>query len=136
MTKDTKRKAHSDENGEGTAAFALPGNGNGGAANGVDLTPWIKASEAMFNGMMTLGQEVTDFATSRLRENMEFTSTVMRCGDPQEAVRLEMDYARHTTQQYLTEASKLMQIAQDFSQKGWAPLEAVTRDSLKRFEHH
>jgi hypothetical protein len=134
MTKETKRKAHSEENGEGTTAFAASGNGNG--ANGVDLTPWIKASEAMFNGMMTLGQEVSDFATNRLRENMEFTSTVMRCGDPQEAVRLEMDYARHATQQYLTEASKLMQIAQEFSQKGWAPLEAVTRDSLKRFEQH
>src|SRR5262245_28380504 len=133
MTKETKRKTHSEENGEGTTAFAMSGNGNG---NGVDLTPWIKASEAMFNGFMTLGQEVSDFATSRLRENMEFTSTVMRCGDPQEAVRLEMDYARHATQQYLTEASKLMQIAQEFSQKGWAPLEAVTRDSLKRFEQH
>jgi hypothetical protein len=129
MTKETKRKTH-EGNGE------TAGNGNGSAANGVDLTPWIKASEAMFNGFMTLGQEVSDFATSRLRENMEFTSTVMRCGDPQEAVRLEMDYARHATQQYLTEASKLMQIAQDFSQKGWAPLEAVTRDSLKRFEQH
>src|SRR5262245_52793560 len=135
MTKETKRKTHSEETREGASPFAVPGNGNGGAANGVDLTPWIKASEAMFNGMMTLGQEVSDFATNRLRENMEFTSTVMRCGDPQEAVRLEMDYARHTTQQYLTEASKLMQIAQDFSQRGWAPLEAVTRDSLKRFEH-
>jgi hypothetical protein len=134
MTKETKRKTHSVGNGEGTTA--VPGNGNGGAANGVDLTPWIKASEAMFNGMMTLGQEVSEFATSRLRENMEFTSTVMRCGDPQEAVRLEMDYARHATQQYLTEASKLMQIAQEFSQKGWAPLEAATRDSLKRFEQH
>ena len=136
MTKDTKRKAHSEENGEGATAFAMSGTGNGNVANSVDLTPWIKAGEAMFNGMMTLGQEVSDFATSRLRENMEFTSTVMRCGDPQEAVRLEMDYARHATQQYLTEASKLMQIAQEFSQKGWAPLEAVTRDSLKRFEQH
>ena len=136
MTKETKRKTHSGGNGEGTTAFAVPGNGNGNVANSVDLTPWIRASEAMFNGMMTLGQEVSEFATNRLRENMEFTSTVMRCGDPQEAVRLEMDYARHATQQYLTEASKLMQIAQEFSQKGWAPLEAVTRDSLKRFEQH
>src|SRR5262245_14002252 len=77
LTKDTKRKI--DGNGD-----ALAGNGNG-AINGVDFAPWIKASEAMFNGMMTLGQEVSDFATSRLRENMEFTSTVLKCGDPQEA---------------------------------------------------
>ena len=135
MTKETKRKIHSEGNGEGATASSAESNGNG-AVNGIDFAPWIKASEAMFNGMMTFGQEVSEFATSRLRENMEFTSTVMRCGDPQEAVRLEMDYARHATQQYLTEASKLMQIASEFSQKGWAPLEAATRDSLKRFEQH
>ena len=128
MTKDTKRKS----NGNGDA---LAGNGNG-VVNGVDFAPFIKAGEAMFNGMMTLGQEVSDFATSRLRENMEFTSTVLKCGDPQEAVRLEMDYARHATQRYLDEASKLMKIAADVSQKGWAPLEEATRDSLKRFEPH
>ena len=90
----------------------------------------------MFNGMMTLGQEMGEFATARLRENMEFTSTVMRCGDPQEAVRLEMDYARHATQQYLDHASRLMQRATELSQNGWAPLEAATRDTLKRAEQH
>jgi hypothetical protein len=88
----------------------------------------------MFNGMMSLGQEMSEFATARLRENMEFTSTVMRCGDPQEAVRLEMDYARHATQQYLDEASRLMNMATELSQNGWAPLEAATRETLKRTE--
>ena len=132
MTKPTKQKSHSEGNGKEAAAAAAPGNGN--TAVNVDLTPWIKASEAMFNGMMTLGQEMGEFATARLRENMEFTSTVMRCGDPQEAVRLEMDYARHATQQYLNQASRLMQRATELSQNGWAPLEAATRDTLKRAE--
>ncbi|MFM9845387.1 MAG: phasin family protein [Dongiaceae bacterium] len=134
MTKPTKRKIHSETNGNGAAESAATGNGIGAAANSVDLTPWIKASEAMFNGMMTLGQEMGEFATARLRENMEFTSTVMRCGDPQEAVRLEMDYARHATQQYLNQASRLLQRATELSQSGWAPLEAATRDTLKRAE--
>jgi hypothetical protein len=132
MTKPTKQKSHGEGNGKEAAAAAAPGNGN--TAVNVDLTPWIKASEAMFNGMMTLGQEMGEFATARLRENMEFTSTVMRCGDPQEAVRLEMDYARHATQQYLNQASRLMQRATELSQNGWAPLEAATRDTLKRAE--
>ena len=132
MTKPTKQKSHGEGNGKEAAAAAAPGNGN--TAVNVDLTPWIKASEAMFNGMMSFGQEVSEFATARLRENMEFTSTVMRCGDPQEAVRLEMDYARHATQQYLNQASRLMQRATELSQNGWAPLEAATRDTLKRAE--
>jgi hypothetical protein len=129
MTRSTKQKSHSG-NGNGAAAAAA----ETGTISGVDLTPWIKASEAMFNGMMTLGQEMGEFATARLRENMEFTSTVMRCGDPQEAVRLELDYARHATQQYLDQASRLMQRATELSQNGWAPLEAATRDTLKRAE--
>jgi hypothetical protein len=89
MTKPTKRRIHSETNGNGAPETASHDSGKGAAANSVDLTPWIKASEAMFNGMMTLGQEMGEFATARLRENMEFTSTVMRCGDPQEAVRLK-----------------------------------------------
>jgi hypothetical protein len=129
MTKPTKQKGHSG-NGNGAAATAA----ETGTISGVDLTPWIKASEAMFSGMMILGQEMGEFATARLRENMEFTSTVMRCGDPQEAVRLELDYARHATQQYLNQASRLMQRATELSQNGWAPLEAATRDTLKRAE--
>jgi hypothetical protein len=129
MTRSTKQKSHSGNGNGATAAAAETG-----TISGVDLTPWIKASEAMFNGMMTLGQEMGEFATARLRENMEFTSTVMRCGDPQEAVRLELDYARHATQQYLDQASRLMQRATELSQNGWAPLEAATRDTLKRAE--
>lgn len=131
MTKPTKQKSHNGNGNGATAAAAETG-----TVSGVDLTPWIKASEAMFNGMMTLGQEMGEFATARLRENMEFTSTVMRCGDPQEAVRLEMDYARHATQQYLDHASRLMQRATELSQNGWAPLEAATRDTLRRAEQH
>ena len=131
MTKPTKQKSHNG-NGNGATAAAT----ETGTVSGVDLTPWIKASEAMFNGMMTLGQEMGEFATARLRENMEFTSTVLRCGDPQEAVRLEMDYARHATQQYLDHASRLMQRATELSQNGWAPLEAATRDTLRRAEQH
>jgi hypothetical protein len=131
MTRSTKQKSHSG-NGNGATAAAT----ETGTISGVDLTPWIKASEAMFSGMMTLGQEMGEFATARLRENMEFTSTVMRCGDPQEAVRLELDYARHATQQYLDQASRLMQRATELSQNGWAPLEAATRDTLKRAEQH
>ena len=131
MTKPTKQKSHNG-NGNGATAAAT----ENGTVSGVDLTPWIKASEAMFNGMMTLGQEMGEFATARLRENMEFASTVMRCGDPQEAVRLEMDYARHATQQYLDHASRLMQRATELSQNGWAPLEAATRDTLRRAEQH
>ena len=131
MTKPTKQKSHNG-NGNGATAAAT----ETGTVSGVDLTPWIKASEAMFNGMMTLGQEMGEFATARLRENMEFTSTVMRCGDPQEAVRLEMDYARNATQQYLDHASRLMQRATELSQNGWAPLEAATRDTLRRAEQH
>jgi hypothetical protein len=136
MTKPTRHRSHSGNGNGGAAAGRDNGQDSGRDAriNGVDLTPWIKASEAMFNGMMSLGQEMSEFATARLRENMEFTSTVMRCGDPQEAVRLEMDYARHATQQYLDEASRLMNMATELSQNGWAPLEAATRETLKRTE--
>jgi hypothetical protein len=133
MTKDTKRKTHAEAEAGHTAHHAAATNGEGNG-NAVDFAPWLKASETMFNGMMTIGQEVGEFAANRLRENMEFTSSVMQCGDPREAVRLEMDYARQATQQYLDEASKLMQMTAQVSQKGWASIETATRENLKRLE--
>ena len=70
MTKPTKRRIHSETNGNGAAETAAHDNGNGATATGVDLTPWIKASEAMFNGMMTLGQEMGENGISEANSNI------------------------------------------------------------------
>ncbi len=101
-------------------------------SNGANITAFVKASEAMWTGMAAIGQEMAQFASTRLRENMDLSGSVMQCGDPREAFRLECDYARNATRQYLDEANKLLGIAADTSQRSWAPIEELTRETLGR----
>ena len=99
-------------------------------SNGANIAAFVKASEALWTGMTAIGQEMAQFASARLRENMDLSGSVMQCGDPREAFRLECDYARNATRQYLDETSKLLGIAAETSQRSWAPIEELTKETL------
>src|SRR5262249_59849451 len=101
-------------------------------SNGANVAALVRASEALWTGMTAIGQEMAQFASTRLRENMDLSGSVMQCGDPREAFRLECDYARNATRQYLDETSKLLGIAAETSQRSWAPIEELTRETLGR----
>ena len=101
-------------------------------SNGANMAAFVKASEALWSGMTAMGQEMAQFASARLRENMDLSGSVMQCGDPGEAFRLECDYARNATRQYLDETSKLLGIAAETSQRSWAPIEELTKETLGR----
>jgi hypothetical protein len=101
-------------------------------SNGANIAAFVKASEALWTGMTAMGQEMAQFASARLRENMDLSGSVMQCGDPREAFRLECDYARNATRQYLDETNKLLGIAAETSQRSWAPIEELTRETLGR----
>ena len=101
-------------------------------SNGANLAAMVKASEALWMGMATIGQEMAQFASARMREQMDLSGSVMQCGDPNEAFRLECDYARNATRLYLDEANKLLGIAAETSQRSWAPLEELTKETLGR----
>jgi hypothetical protein len=101
-------------------------------SNGASIAAFVRSSEALWSGMTAIGQEMAQFASTRLRENMDLSGSVMQCGDPREAFRLECDYARNATRQYLDEANKLLGIAADTSQRSWAPIEELTKETLGR----
>jgi len=130
MAKDTRKSA---ETGDATAAVAAsPEMSAMLDANGAGIQALVKSSEALWSGMASMGQEMMQFATSRLRENMDLSGSVMQCGDPREAFRLECDYARSATRQFLDEAHKLLGVATETSQRSWAPIEELTQESLGR----
>jgi hypothetical protein len=100
--------------------------------NGANIAAFVKASEALWSGMTSMSQEMMQFASTRMRENIDLSGSVLQCGDPGEAFRLECDYARNATKQYLDEANKLLSIAADTSQRSWAPIEELTKETLGR----
>jgi hypothetical protein len=119
------------------------GNGNGSTptapelaalvdTNGANIAAFVKASEALWSGMASMSQEMMQFASTRMRENIDLSGSVLQCGDPGEAFRLECDYARNATKQYLDEANKLLAIAADTSHRSWAPIEELTKETLGR----
>jgi len=101
-------------------------------SNGANIAAFVKAGEALWTGMTAMGQEMAQFASNRLRENMDLSGSVLQCGDPGEAFRLECDYARNATRQYLDETNKLLGIAAETSQRSWAPIEELTKETLGR----
>lgn len=101
-------------------------------ANGAGVQAFVRSSEALWSGMAIFGQEMMQFATARMRETMDLSGSVLQCGDPREAFRIECDYARNATRQYLDEAHKLLGIAADASQRSWAPIEDLTKETLAR----
>lgn len=101
-------------------------------ANGAGVQAFVQSSEAMWQGMASMSQEMLRFATARMRDSMDLSGSVMQCGDPHEAFRIECDYARNATRQYLDETHKLLGLAAEMSQRSWAPIEQLTKETLGR----
>ena len=99
-------------------------------SNGDNLKAIMQANEALLAGMAELGREMMTFSTTRLRQDMAASESLMCCGDPGEAFRLQCDFARTASEQYFVEADKLMKLANKMAQECWAPLEHRTRAAL------
>ena len=97
------------------------------ARNGRTLEAMIKANGAVLEGMAKLGREMLEFGNTRIREDLEASETLMKCKDPQEAFRLQCDFARRATQQYFEEATRLMELTAQITRNCWAPLEETAR---------
>lgn len=94
----------------------------------------IEASNELFKGMMTIAQEMIEFSSARLRENLEVSQRLMGCKDPNEAFGVQCELARAANQQFLDETSKLMSLAAEMTRLSWAPLELRTKEALGKLD--
>lgn len=104
--------------------------------NGATVDAMVRSSDAMLKGMAALGQEMVDFANTRVKQNLETSQSLMGCKDMSQAFGLQCDFARTTTQHYLQEASKLMNLTASMTRQSWAPLEERTKEALDRLNGH
>ncbi|QEX14941.1 hypothetical protein FRZ44_02170 [Hypericibacter terrae] len=102
-------------------AFAL--------ASGATVKALLQASEVMMKGMAAVGQEMSEFASQRIRENVERSESLLHCTDPTAAFGLHCDFAQKATQQYLEEAGRLMALATQLTGKCWEPLQTFTQET-------
>jgi hypothetical protein len=100
--------------------------------NSGSLATFARASEALITGMGLVGLAMMQFASTRLRENMELSESALQCGDASEAFSLQCNHAKTATQQYVDQASKLMGLTVQISERSVAPLQDAARETLDR----
>ena len=100
-------------------------------SNGENLKAMMRANEAVLEGLAELGREMMAFGGTRLRQDLSASESLMCCKDASEALRLQADFARSASEQYYSEASKLMELASKMTKDCWCSLENRTQVTLQ-----
>ena len=100
-------------------------------SNGDNIESAIQAQTAMVDGMTEIGREMFTFMSGRLQEDFEASRTLMPCKSPEEAFRLQCQFAETASRQYFDEARKVMEMAVQVTRRSWAPMEERTNKALK-----
>jgi hypothetical protein len=98
--------------------------------NGEHVTAVMSASEAMFSGLAEMSQELMDFAGARLRADMESAEDFAKASSPEELFEKQCSFARHASQHYAEQTSKLIGMMARIQQSCWAPMEECTKQAL------
>lgn len=112
-TKKTKRTPEMGER-EDLGAFV--------AFNGVAAETFMKSCQAYSDRAATMNAEVMSFINGRLTRGIEFSETVCRCKNWADVVSLQQRWAREATEEYLSEARKLTELAANLTTESWEPL--------------
>jgi len=99
-------------------------------AGAVGVNVALKSSTEFWSAAGAMAQEMTQFAAVQLQHTMELPVALTRCADPREAFEVGYDHARMATQQFLDEASKIIDLEVQVSQRCLAPWQDLTKETL------
>ena len=77
--------------------------------------------QAYLKGLGVLNEEISTFAKRRLDLDMELSGRIAKCKDWSEVIELQQDWARKTSEDYLSETSKVVDLASSAAKEYWAP---------------
>lgn len=75
------------------------------------LEPLLQVGNKWFEGWMAVGTEILEFGRARLDRNLEASKAFARSSSIDQAVEVQVDYARSLMRDYVAEASKLADIS-------------------------
>lgn len=81
----------------------------------------MRASQSCMKACLVWQQEFARFATSRLQRDSEFSQHLLASRSWSDAVKAQQDWAATTGQDYLDEATRLLQLAQSTGAELWNP---------------
>jgi hypothetical protein len=97
----------------------------------VDLEAFVRANEAIMNGMAAISSEMLTFGNKRLRENIERSESLVDCKDAEQAFRIQIEFIRSATQQYLEQTTNMLSIMTKMTENFFTPFQERTRESLR-----
>lgn len=100
------------------------------AFGGANLDAFFQAGQAMLRGVSALNEEFIAFANTRLRSNMKTGRSLNNCDSVEEAFQVQCDYARAASEEYFTQATKLLNIAAEVARESWTPVESRANSAM------
>ncbi len=99
------------------------------SVNTATMDAFLRASEAVLKGMASLNEEVMSFADKRMRASIDTSQSLVKCSNFAEAMELQSEFARSATEDYMEEASKLLNLSAEVTKEGIAPWEAQAKET-------
>ena len=93
-----------------------------------DLETFVRANEAIMNVVAALSSEMLAFGNKRLRENIERSESLVDCKDAEQAFRIQCEFVRSATQQYLEQTTNMLSIMTKMTANFWSPFQASTAE--------
>ncbi len=103
------------------------------AMNGMAGEVMAEAMKAYMQGVSAWNDEVMKFMKLRMDHDMELSESLAKCRSFEEATRLQQAWMQQTTEEYLAEASKLMELASKTATENWAPIYERANKALTEF---
>jgi hypothetical protein len=114
---------------DGLSAF-LGGSAFLGNNGGAFVEALTQASQNYVQRVAALNEEILGFAATRMQRTSEASEQIMKCKDLGEALRIQQEWARSMTEQYMQEASRIMEMSTKAALAGFNIAEA--RDEIKK----
>lgn len=122
MREETMRQAdRASEQMERTASRAL----NEGWDGAVTL---LRANEVLLRGMAAWFDEMSKFAKDRVQHTIETSESLRRCRSTAEALETQREFARETTERYLQQSAKLLNIVAQTATRSLEPVQAYRQE--------
>ena len=104
------------------------------AFNGASMEVFTQTCQAYASGLATLNGELMSFVTTRLKHDAELGQALAKCSDWADATNLQQDWAKKASEEYLAEASKLMEVASKVAKESWEPVSARAEQAVKELQ--
>ncbi len=107
----------------------IPDFGDFVSANDAAMDAFVSSGEAVLKGVVSINEQLMKFADKRTRESIGTCQSMVKCATFAEAMELQSTYARTTTEDYLAQASTLLNLSAKMAREGLTNLQLAAEEA-------